>query len=124
MAAEGIQDNLIPFSDSSGRERLYGYASDIGDASWIAPEIYFVVKSLPGVPMHQWSGTIFTGHSIGHKGMIEASKTLALTIIDYLESPELQKKIQQDFEQRRESGRYPSFLSDGPPSITKSPDNR
>jgi aminobenzoyl-glutamate utilization protein B len=124
MPAEGIKDKLIPFSDVSDREQVYGYASDIGDASWIAPEIYFVVRSLPGVPMHQWPGTIFTGHSIGHKGMIQASKTLAMTIIDYLESPELQKNIRQDFEQRRKSYRYRSFLPDGLPTITISPESR
>jgi len=124
IPTDGIQDKIIPFSDQSGREGLYGYASDIGDASWIAPEIYFVVKSLPSVPMHQWPGTIFTGHSIGHKGMIQASKTLAMTIVDYLESPELQKNIRQDFERRRKSYRYRSFLPDGPPTITKSTENR
>ena len=119
VPTEGIQDKVIPFSDQSGREGLYGYASDIGDASWIAPEIYFVVKSLPSVPMHQWPGTIFTRHSIGHKGMIQASKTLAVTIIDYLQIPDLQRSIRQDFERRRNSYRYRSFLSDGPPTITK-----
>ena len=119
VPTEGIQDKAIPLSDQSGRESLYGYASDIGDASWIAPEIYFVVKSLPSVPMHQWPGTIFTGYSIGHKGMIQASKTLAVTIIDYLQSTDLQRSIRQDFERRRNSYRYRSFLSDGPPTITK-----
>jgi aminobenzoyl-glutamate utilization protein B len=114
-AEEGIQDKFIPFSDQSGREELYGYASDIGDASWIAPEVYFVVTSLPAVAMHQWPGTIFTGHSIGHKGMIQAAKVLALTIVDYVESPGLQKTIREDFEQRRQSYRYHSLLPVGPP---------
>jgi aminobenzoyl-glutamate utilization protein B len=120
----GIQDKILPFSDQSSRESLYGYASDIGDASWIAPEIYFVVTSLPGVAMHQWPGTIFTGHSIGHKGMIQASKALALTIIDYIDSPQLQKSIREDFERRRQSYRYHSFLPGGPPQITKSLNSR
>jgi aminobenzoyl-glutamate utilization protein B len=124
IPTHGIQDNIIPFSDQSGRDHLCGYASDIGDASWISPEVYFVVKSLPGVAMHQWPGTIFTGHSIGHKGMIQASKALALTIIDYIESPELQENIREDFERRRQSYRYHSYLHDGPPQITKSVNNR
>ncbi|HEX6893462.1 MAG TPA: hypothetical protein VF141_22275 [Chryseolinea sp.] len=115
LATEGIQDKLIPFSDQSGREQLYGYASDIGDASWIAPEVYFVVNSLPAVAMHQWPGTIFTGHSIGHKGMIQAAKALALTIVDYVARPELQKTIRDDFDQRRQSYRHRSLLPDGPP---------
>ena len=124
MPIEGIQDKIIPFSDQTGREHVYGYASDIGDASWISPELYFVVKSLPGVAMHQWPGTIFSGHTIGHKGMIHAAKVLSLTIIDHLQSPELQKNVREDFERRRRSYRYHSFLSDDPPEITKSVDNR
>jgi aminobenzoyl-glutamate utilization protein B len=118
LPTEGIQDNLIPFSDQSARDRVYGYASDIGDASWIAPEVYFVVRSLPAVAMHQWPGTIFTGHSIGHKGMIQASKTLALTIIDYITNPRLQQAIRADFEQRRQSYRYRSLLPAGQPTRT------
>jgi aminobenzoyl-glutamate utilization protein B len=119
VPVDGIQDKILPFADNTGRQQLYGYASDIGDASWIAPEVYFIVRSLPGVAMHQWPGTIFTGHSIGHKGMIQAAKALALTIVDYVENPVLQKNIREDFEQRRQSNRYHSLLPEGPPTITK-----
>jgi aminobenzoyl-glutamate utilization protein B len=35
---DGISDKIIPFSDQSGRQELYGFASDIGDASWFAPK--------------------------------------------------------------------------------------
>jgi aminobenzoyl-glutamate utilization protein B len=119
IPADGIHDNILPFTDNSAREQLYGYASDIGDASWIAPEIYFIVRSLPAVAMHQWPGTIFTGHSIGHKGMIQASKALALTIVDYVEDPMLQREIREDFVQRRQSYRYHSLIPEGPPPITK-----
>jgi len=119
IPSNGIYDKILPFADNSGREQLYGYASDIGDASWIAPEVYFVVNSLPGVAMHQWPGTMFTGHSIGHKGMIQAAKVLALTIVDYIENPPLQKSIREDFEKRRQSYRYRSLLPTGPPPLTK-----
>jgi aminobenzoyl-glutamate utilization protein B len=118
VSQEGITDRIQPFSDQSKREQLYGYASDIGDASWIAPEIYFIVRTLPGVAMHQWPGTIFSGHSIGHRGMLQASRILAMTVIDYVENKEAQKAIWNDFEENKRSYRYRSLLSPSP-SITK-----
>ena len=43
ISPDGIEDKISRFADESNRQSLYGYASDIGDASWIAPEVYFVV---------------------------------------------------------------------------------
>lgn len=98
---EGISYKVGEFSDRSRDRKMYGYSSDIGMISWLAPEAYFVVKTLPFVGMHTWQGTVFSGHSIGHKGMIQASKILALTIIDYVQDKDLQKAIQDDFEEKK-----------------------
>lgn len=95
---DGISYQVLPFTDQSRDRKMYGYSSDIGEASWIAPEAYFVVKTLPFVDMHTWQGTIFSGHSIGHKGMIQAAKILSLTIIDYVKDKELQRAVRADFE--------------------------
>lgn len=109
---DGIEDKIPAFSDQSKREQLYGYASDIGDASWIAPEIYFIVRSLPpSVPMHHWAGTTFSGSSIGHKGMLQASKILAMTIVDFVENRSLQQDIRRDFEKSRKNYNYQSLLN-------------
>jgi aminobenzoyl-glutamate utilization protein B len=115
LPQDGIEDKIGAFTDLSKRETLYGYSSDIGDASWFAPEVYFIVNSLPGVPMHQWPGTVFTGHSIGHKGMLQASKLLAMTIVDIVENKTVQAAIQKDFIEHRHNYRYQSFLPPGPP---------
>jgi aminobenzoyl-glutamate utilization protein B len=98
---EGISYKVGEFTDRSRDRKMYGYSSDIGEPSWIAPEAYFVVKTLPFVGMHTWQGTVFSGHSIGHKGMIQASKILSLTIIDYVQDKELQTTIRIDFEQKK-----------------------
>ena len=100
----GINYQLIPFSDQSQRDSLFGFASDIGDASWIAPEIYFVVETLPQVPMHQWPATIFSAHDIGHRGMLRASKILAMTAVDYIENKELRQAITSEFNNK--AGKY------------------
>lgn len=110
IRTDGVTDNITAFSDESQRKIMYGYASDIGDASWIAPEIYFVVRTLPNVPMHRWTGTIFSAHSIAHKGMLHAAKVLSMTIVDYVETSSLQTLIRKDFEENRREYRYRSLI--------------
>jgi len=116
ISPDGIDDKISEFADESNRPSLYGYASDIGDPSWIAPEAYFVVRTLPAVPMHQWPGTAFSAHTIGHKGMLRASKILSTTIIDYVESKSLQEAIRDDFKRNKKSYIYKSLLTSAPPS--------
>ncbi|HZY79325.1 MAG TPA: hypothetical protein VFE50_07380 [Cyclobacteriaceae bacterium] len=96
---DDLSDKIPTFSDQSKAGKMYGYSSDIGEASRIAPEIYFVVKTLPFVNMHTPQAATFSNHPIGHKGMIHASKIIALTIIDYVKDPALQEAIRSDFEQ-------------------------
>gem|GEM_PF-3499636 len=105
-ADDKIEDKIPAFSDQSRNTKVYGYASDIGEASWIAPEVYFSVKTLPPVYMHTWQGAIFSGHSIGHKGMLQASKILAMTIVDYVENKTLQDSIQKDFRENKRGYSY------------------
>jgi aminobenzoyl-glutamate utilization protein B len=110
-----IKDVIPPFFDDSKRPTLYGYASDIGEASWIAPEIYFIVRCFPsGVAMHRWQGAAFTAHSIGHKGMLQAAKLLSMTIIDYVKSSALQDAILKDFEENTRQYKYRSLIQPGP----------
>ena len=116
ISPDGIEDKISEFADESNRPSLYGYASDIGDPSWIAPEVYFVVRTLPAVPMHQWAGTAFSAHAIGHKGMLKASKILSLTIIDYVENKSLQEAILDDFKRNKKSYNYKSILTSSPPT--------
>lgn len=107
---DGIEDRVFPFNDESEKPEAYGFSSDIGDASWIAPEIYFTVRTLPSVPMHQWPGAAFSSHSIAHKGMLYTSKVLAMTIIDFVESTEIQTEIRKEFEQKTKDYKYTSQL--------------
>lgn len=114
-----IQDNVPAFNDASKAGKLYGYSSDIGDASWIAPEIYFIVKSLPPVNMHHWQGTIFSGHSIGHKGMLHAAKLMAMTIVDYMSDKDLQQSIRTDFETAKDGYKYVPIIGPGKPDAKR-----
>lgn len=91
-------------------KKLFGYASDIGEASWFAPEAYFVTTTLPaGASMHHWHGTIFSKHSIGHKGMIYAAKVMTMTIIDYVQDRSIQKRIEEEFQSKTKGYVYRSY---------------
>ena len=98
-AADGIAAQNMPFPGAVVKDKIYGYASDIGDASWFAPEAYFVIKAFPpGVNMHTWQGAAFTAHSIAHKSVVYAAKVLSGVIIDYAANKTLQDSIKKDFE--------------------------
>lgn len=108
---EPIADRIIAFNEFTDTV-LYNYSSDIGEASWFAPEIYFVVKCFPGgINMHHWQGTAFTGQSIGHKGMLQAAKIMAMTIIDFVQKPDLQKNIRKQFEANRKNYKYLALVN-------------
>lgn len=113
-----IAHRILPFDNQVRQKSSYGYVSDIGDASWHAPEIYFVSTIIPsGIPMHSWPTSAFTAHAIGHKGMLYAANVMAGTIIDYLKNPELQDEIRIEFSERIKDYSYESLLPPGVPLI-------
>lgn len=109
VADTGMLESIAPFRDET-RMGLRGYASDIGDASWYAPEIYFVSTIIPVIPMHSWPAVAFTAHSIAHKGMSYAAKVMGLFAIDYILMEELRKEVNEDFNLARGSYRYQSLI--------------
>jgi aminobenzoyl-glutamate utilization protein B len=109
IADTGMLENINPFRDET-RMGLRGYASDIGDASWYAPEIYFVSSIIPFIPMHSWPAVAFTAHPIAHKGMLYAAKVMALFVIDYVLTEQLRNEVNKDFDQTRDSYRYQSLI--------------
>ena len=57
------------------------------------------------------------GMSIGHKGMILASKTLAATMVDLYEQPQTLRKVRAEFEEKRGDTVYKAYLPEGPPPV-------
>ena len=58
------------------------------------------------------------GTSIGHKGMMVAAKTLALTVQELMGSPELLRRAQDEFDQRRgPEFEYEALLGDREPPL-------
>ena len=64
-----------------------GGSSDVGDISWIVPEIGLTVATAPlNSPWHSWVVVACGGMSIGHKGMLYAAKALGTTMVDIFEN--------------------------------------
>ncbi|MCB0632622.1 MAG: amidohydrolase [Lewinella sp.] len=111
-AAEKIQ----PFEV---RERG-GYAStDVGDISWVVPTADLGAATwVPGTAAHSWQAVAAGGTSIGHKGMMVAAKTIALTTIDILRDPAVTEKAKAELNRRRgKAFSYESLVGDREPPI-------
>jgi aminobenzoyl-glutamate utilization protein B len=97
-----------------------GGSTDVGDVSWVVPTINLTVATSPkDAPWHAWPVVATGGMSIGHKGMIVASKTLAATMVDLFEKPQSVREIRAEFEKRRGDVKFEAYLPPGPPPLPK-----
>ncbi|MDL5045745.1 amidohydrolase [Oscillatoria amoena NRMC-F 0135] len=97
-----------------------GGSTDVGDVSWVVPTIRLSAATAPiGTPWHSWAVVACGGMSIGHKGMVHASKTLALTMVDLFEDPKKIEAVKAEFKQRKGDHVYSGLIPEGPPPIGK-----
>lgn len=102
------------------QEHPVGGSTDVGDVSWIVPVIRLSGATAPiGTPWHSWAVVACGGMSIGHKGMLHASKTLALTMVDLFEDPKKIDAVKAEFTKRKGDAVYSGMVPDGPPPIGK-----
>jgi aminobenzoyl-glutamate utilization protein B len=95
-----------------------GASSDVGDVSWIVPEISLGgVTAGAGVPWHSWAVVACGGMSIGHKGMAFSAKVLAMTMVDLFENPALRDAVKKEFRERKGNRVYKPMIPDGPPPV-------
>ena len=86
------------------------------------PTIHLSVATAPiGVPWHGWSVVACGGMSIGHKGMILASKALAATMIDLFADPNNVKAVREEFAKKSEGVQYKAYIPPGPPRLPTAP---
>jgi aminobenzoyl-glutamate utilization protein B len=55
--------------------------------------------------------------SIGHKGMLYASKALGMTMVDLFKDPELINQIKKDFKDNRTNPSYEPRIPAGLPKL-------
>lgn len=98
--------------------RAYG-STDVGDVSFAVPTVGMGAATwVPGTPAHSWQAVAAGGTSIGHKGMIIAAKTLALTAVDLFKYPDLVKAAKNEFIERRGADfKYIPLLGDRAPAL-------
>jgi aminobenzoyl-glutamate utilization protein B len=79
-----------------------GGSTDVGDVSWVVPNSGFNTATwVPGTPAHSWQAVAAGGMSIGHKGMIVAAKTMAMSVYDLFTTPKLVADARAEFERAR-----------------------
>jgi len=113
LSAYDLHEGLLPLVQD--RTAMPG-STDVGDVSWVCPTAQFgTACSILGSAGHSWQITATSGNSIGHKGMLQAARIMALTSLDVLASPELVEKAKADFRQSLGKNVYESPV---PPEIT------
>ena len=112
----GLDGKIYPLKET--REDPVGGSTDVGDISWLVPEITLVATTAPkNTAWHGWSVVACGGMSIGHKGLLIASKALGLTMVDLFENEQLRKDIRAEFNQRRGNHVYKSYAPEGPAPV-------
>ena len=86
-------------------------STDVGDVSWITPLAQFTAATWPvGTAVHTWQAVAASGSSIGHKAMIFSSKTLAGTLFDLYQDPELIDEAKEEFKENTKEKDYKTPL--------------
>ena len=117
VPTKGLLGQLQPFNPNPPPQ---GGSTDVGDVSWKVPTLHFsVTTAAEGAPWHGWPVVATSGMSIGHKGMMYASKVLATTAVDLFEKPEVREAIQKEFAEQTKGFVYKAFIPDGPPPVPK-----
>ncbi len=118
LASNGIAGGIKPLETT--KETPPGGSTDVGDVSYLVPEITLLATTAPfEAPWHSWVVVACGGMSIGHKGMLFASKSLGTTMVDLFENEQLRKDIKTEFLKRKGKEVWEAMLPDGPPPVPK-----
>jgi aminobenzoyl-glutamate utilization protein B len=88
-------------------------STDVGDVSYALPTVGLRGATwVPGTAAHSWQAVAAGGTEIGTKGMLVASKTMALTAIDLMSNPVLLAKAMEEFIKSKGDYKYKALLGD------------
>ena len=88
----------VKLSDSS---QAFG-STDMGNVSQLVPSIHSRVAIAPaGVLLHSPQFTEAAASEAGIRGLLDAAKALAMTVVDLVANPEIVIKIKEEFQQEK-----------------------
>ena len=112
---KGIDGKINPLRETFPAQ---GGSTDVGDVSQVVPVISLsATAAAKGGPWHSWAVVACTGMSIGHKGLVYASKALAMTMSDLYENPKLLESVKKDFIDNKGDKVYDPRIPSGPPRL-------
>lgn len=118
VEAVGIDSSIPPLNEHPGSPE--GGSTDVADVSWIVPTVHLSAVMAPkGIPWHAWPVVASAGSSIGHHGMLYASRVLAATMVDLYEHPEQLQAMRQELDAKTRGEAYHTLIPDGPPPVPK-----
>jgi aminobenzoyl-glutamate utilization protein B len=89
-------------------------STDVGDVSWITPLSMLETACFPtGAAGHSWGIAATSGMSIGHKGMLHAAATMALTAVRLYSEPTHLEMVRREFRDRTEKVPYVNPIPEG-----------
>lgn len=95
-----------------------GGSTDVGDVSWVVPVVRMSATVAPkDTPWHSWAVVACGGMSIGHKGMLFATKALGMTMVDLLQDEALLEGVKAEFQERKGDHVYKGLIPPGPPPV-------
>lgn len=113
---KGLIEEITPLNLKPGEPE--GGSTDVADVSWLVPTLHLTVTTAPvNAPWHAWPVVACGGMSIGHKGMMYASKTLAATMVDLYLNPKEREAIQAEFALKTKGVIYKPYIPDSPPPV-------
>lgn len=116
VETKGLVEQLTPLNLKPGDPE--GGSTDVADVSWLVPTLHLSVTTAPvNAPWHAWPVVACGGMSIGHKGMMYASKALATTMVDLYLNPKEVQAIQAEFAEKTKGTTYKPYIPDGPPPV-------
>jgi metal-dependent amidase/aminoacylase/carboxypeptidase family protein len=89
-------EHEMQFSDPS---KAFG-STDMGNVSQLVPCIHPIVAIAPvGIVAHSPQFAAAAASEAGIRGLLDAAKALAMTVVDLVANPEVAIKVKEEFQQ-------------------------
>jgi len=96
VAEKGMVSGINKLQDPNTEPE--GGSTDVAEVSWITPTLHISTTCAPfEIPWHSWAVVTSSKHSVGYKGMLLATKVLAITAVDIFKDPKILAEMKKEF---------------------------